>query len=688
MRACPIALPPAALATALAALATALAALAPSGARAFYGNPASGGPGAELVSADYARLEQGDDRTDFAAISADGRYVVIQTRSRNFFADDDPDPPGRFRAGGLFRFDLQTRALGKVADGSVFDEDDPKHPLITRGAANPSVSGDGRFVAFSTAQQLVPADANDNVDVYVRDMNAPLGSPSAFDLVSARDGGDVPASYGPPGTPLPGGNPGAEVTRGAAISLDGSRVVFRTGEPESDLPDRAAVETPGFQVFVRDRVANTTTLVTRTVAGGEPAGGAVGSAGISGDGSTVIWTGQNAPLQTAFVNGENTDLPGFSYYLWRRIADGPAAPTRRVTGVSDPEDPACAPSGPVLFDEFTLGPCYGPLGRVELGISANNNLLPAISADGRTVAFLTNSGPRPNVGSGIGLDLFVTSMAPGATRKAATVELTREGSSGTAETAPIETVAMSGDGRYLAITTARTKFTLPTLAQLGVQRTVADTQELYVVDLQRRTVERASRSFAGGDIDSPVISEATLSAHGERIAFSSFAGNLFFGDANRQPDAFVVARQPDPAAGAPPPAPGAGGAAGTIEFDRQGPQIGVRVKPRARGALAVAVSVPAAGGVSARAKARAGAPRRLRTLATASGRAAGTARSTVRLLLEPVSRYRRELRERGAIRGRVLVAYVASRGGRRARVSVPVVMRERPLRRDRERGRG
>ncbi len=508
-------------------------------------------------------------------------------------------------------------------------------------------------------------------------MDAPIGAASAFDLVSAKDGGDIPVAYGPPGTPFPGGNPGADVTRGGAISLDGSKVVFRTTESASDLPDRPGIETPGFQVFVRDRIANTTTLVTRTMGGGEPAGGAVGSAGISGDGSTVVWTGQNAPLQTVFVNGENTDLPGFSYYLWRRVADGPAAPTRRITGVSDPEDPGCSPSGPVLFDEFTTGPCYGPLGRVELGISANNNLLPAISTDGRTIAYLTNSGVRPNVGSGIGLDLFATSMADGVTRKTSTIELTREGSSGTAEVAPIETVAMSGDGRYLAITTARTRFTLPALAQIGAQRTVADTQELYVVDLDNRTVERATRSFSGGDIDSPVISEATLSGDGSRIAFAAFAGNLFFGDANQQPDAFVIARQADPDSRPPDRGLGAAEPAARIEFDRGGPQIGVRVSSKAGGVIELAVSVPAAGGVKAVARASAGHPRKLRTLATASKRAAGTTRSTVHLLLLPVARYRDELRQREVIPGRVSVSYVASRGGRRASASRRVVFRQR-----------
>ena len=92
---------------AIAALLLAIALLAPTTASAFYGY------GAQIVSADFARGEQGDDATTFAAISAAGRYVAIQTRARNFFADDDPDPPGRYRAGGIFRFDLETQGAGE-----------------------------------------------------------------------------------------------------------------------------------------------------------------------------------------------------------------------------------------------------------------------------------------------------------------------------------------------------------------------------------------------------------------------------------------------------------------------------------------------------------------------------------------------------------------------------------------------
>jgi hypothetical protein len=650
---------------------------APASADAFYGDGATGGPGADLVSADYSRLEQGDDTTDYAAISADGRYVAIQTRARNFFADDDPDPPGAFRAGGVFRFDLQTRGLRKVADGSLFDEASPSHPLLRLGALKPSISADGRYVAFSTAQQLVPADGNENLDVYVRDMSLPADTAGAFDLVSARDGGDEPAHYGPPAFPLPGSEPGADVSRGVSISADGSKVAFRTEAP-SDLPASDAVDVPAGQVFVRDRVADTTTLVTAERDSGSgamtatPVGGAVGAA-LSADGSTVAWTGRNAAAQTRFLAGETPD-PAFLYYLWRRIGDGSAALTRRITGSADPDDPGCL-SPPPSFDRTSTGPCYGPLTDQEGIPSDLVSQVPVLSADGYTVAFLSGAAGRPQASANAGLDLFVTHMDPGLTRKAATVELTRDTlDTNIATASPLSSVAIAPDGRYLAIVSARTRFVGSALQQLGEPRPVPGPQEVYTVDLQSRTLERVAHSYFGGDTDAGAVEGATVSNGGDRVAFVSFAGNLLFGDANQRPDAFVATRRPDPGNATPERGPGAGGSDSTVEEDRGGPQIGVRARSTAEGTVVLTVSVPAAGGVKAVAKARAGEPPELRTLATATARARGAVRTDVRLVLRPVARYRPELRER-TIPARAAVGYVASRGGRRASASIRIAFR-------------
>jgi WD40-like Beta Propeller Repeat len=653
----------------------------PQAASAAWGNAWDGAGGAQLISADYSRLEQGDSSTVFAAISADGRYVAFQTLARNFFADDDPDPPGEYRGGGLFRFDLQTRALEKVADGDLFAEEgkSESNEFLRLGASNPSISADGRYIAFATAESLLPGDENDNVDVYVRDMATPIGSPGAYDLVSARDGGDVPAEYGPPAFPFPGSEPGAEVSRGVAISADGQKVAFRTEAP-SDLPASTGTDAPAGQIFLRDRATNTTTLVTakRDPGSGamtaEPAGGALGAA-LSADGTTVAWTGGNADLQTRFLGGENP-ASTFFYYLWRRVAGGPTAQTRRITGLADPDDPACAAAAVTNFDQTSTGPCYGPLTDQESNRAGIVSQLPALSGDGYTVAFLTGSGPRPLAFTGPGLDLYVTEMRPGLSRKASTVELTRDTVGADPTTSPpIDSIAISSGGRYVALTSVRTKFALPALQLLGEPRPVPGPRELYVADLQEHTFERVAHAFAGGDINADVQNGVTLSADGTRVAFTAFAGDLFFGDANQSTDAFVATRRPDPSGGPPEAAPGSLGAS-TIETERNGPQIGVRARSRSGGVIVLTVSVPAAGGVKAVAKARAGDPRKLRTLATASGRARGNGRSKLRLTLRPVHRYRRELRLRRAIAGRVSVSFLASRGGRRAAASRHIVFRQ------------
>lgn len=649
----------------------ALALLAPAPASAFYGY------GADIVSADFARGEQGDDATIFAAISADGRYVAVQTRARNFFDDDDPDPPSHYRAGGIFRFDLSTKALEKVADGDLFNE---QNAFVRRGAANPSVSTNGRYIAFATAEQLVAADANDHIDVYVRDMAVPIGESGDYDLVSARDGGDAPASYGPAAVPFPGSEPGAEVSRGVAISADGRRVAFRT-DVATDLPSSALVDVPAGQIFVRDRQLDTTVLVTAQRDPGSgamtlaPAGGAIGVA-LSADGNTVAWTGGNAGTQTRFLGGENPE-PHFLHYLWRRIGDGPTAPTRRVTGMADPDDPGCPLGSITFFDQASTGPCYGPLTDQEANRTSITGQLPALSADGNTVAFLTGSGPRPTIGTGPALDLYLTRMDAGLTRKAATVELTRDTATGdTATSSPLGSIAMSSSGRYVAIATVRTDFALPALQTLGTMRPVPGPRELYVVDLQTRTIERASRSYAEGDIAADVLNGPTVSADGSRVAFASFAGNLFFGDSNQNVDAFVVEREPETPPGGPSAKPGEGGPS-TVEESR-GPQISAKARSMPRGVVVLTVSVPAAGGVRAVGRAAAGEPRKRRTLATASGRARGTARSEVKLVLRPVDRYRSELRERGEIPGSATITYVAARGGRNATTTRRVVFSQRP----------
>lgn len=672
-----------------AALAAALGALAAAPAGAAWG------PGAELASVDWGRLEQADGASTAVDVSGGGRYVVFQTRATNFFADGDADPPGRIRQGGIFRYDRITRAIALVADGDELDEQTGE--LLLRGASGPSVSDDGRYVAFASAQQLVSQDVNVHVDVYVRDMAIPLAADraagGAYRLVSARDGGDVPATYEPRVPPLPWGDPGTAVFAGQGISGDGRYVAFRSVEQASDLPDRPGVETPGGNVFVRDLVAKRTVLVSRTLDGGAPAGGALAPVALSRDGSTVAWVGENAPSQTRVVTGENID-PRQRAYLWRRWGEL-GATTRRVTGPADHDDLACPPTGQITPSPVATGPCYGPLSDLDAGVGDIGGRAPALSADGWTVAFVSGAGPRPTSDPDAYLDAYVTSMRPGVSRKAGTVTVTR----GTTAAIPqangdVTAVALSGNGRRLLLVTGRRQFLPPALPLVGEPRSSVGGTELYLVELAGGGIRRVLRTPAGDDVDGVVDAGAQLSAAGDVVAFVSNGTRLFAGDANQQPDAFAVAETPEAGGGGPP----LGSGQEPIDVDVGGErELGLRVVSRPDGTLLLRIAVPQAGALAAVASARPAAgnarsrrrrARRARRVAAARTRARAPGRLQLRLALR--GRERQAVRRGRPLRARVVLTLAPVDGSapRRATASASFRVKARPARSRRARRRG
>lgn len=582
-------------------------------ARAIYG-PAAGGLGAEIVSVDNASDEQANGASTDAAISANGRYVVFQTKATNFFENDgvpggDPELPGMCREGGIFRYDRDTGELALVADGTEValnakGECDPSQ-VIFRGAENPSVSAEGRYVAFSTAQQLVPQDTNDNVDVYVRDMDVPLGaerkSSGAYTLVSAQNGGEASPVYEDPSItePIPGGDPGAELWPNTAISANGRYVLFRTEKTvRSSLPEGLTASTEPGQLFVRDLLTKTTTLVTRTSAGEEPAGGAEGPETLSADGLTVAWVGSHAESQTTFLSGESLD-ESTSYYLWRRWQE-PHASTRRITGIVDPEDPDC-PAGSSIKNEATVtGPCYGPLSTPEssAGISSQ---APALSANGYTVAFLTGSALRPTVLKPDSLDVFLTSMAPSVTRKSGTRELTLAVNGAESDgNAPVTSLAMSSDGSHIAFVSQRNAFVLSEPAPTGSFSTSGEQSELDVIDLTTNTLERAVVGLEGAEPNGSTLNNPTLSEDGSTLAFVSSASDLIFGDANGFADAFTATLQAPGGTAALPGGVNAGSGGFSLTASSS-PELGVSVKRAKGGGVTLLVETPGAGKLTAKA---------------------------------------------------------------------------------------
>src|SRR5262249_363073 len=129
----------------------------------------------------------------YPSVSGDGRFVAFHSNATNLVAGDTNSLMD------VFVHDLQTGATERVSVSSGGAQG-------TIGSYYPSVSGDGRYVAFiSDAPNLVPNDVNGTRDVFVRDRLA--GTTERVSLAS--NGTPSNSDCAPP-----------------AISPDGRYVVF------------------------------------------------------------------------------------------------------------------------------------------------------------------------------------------------------------------------------------------------------------------------------------------------------------------------------------------------------------------------------------------------------------------------------------------------------------------------------
>ena len=365
-----------------------------------------------------------------------------------------------------------------VADGTV----------VAPGAiGTASVSGDGRYVIFETVEGLAPQDGNGGLDVYVRDMDMPVTDGKAYELASALDGGDQSADYG---------NGGSRVgPAGFGLSDDGRTAVFFTSGT-SNLPSGGAIATPARQVLVRRLDEHHTILMTRARADGapveQPANLASLNPVLSGDGGTVVWLDGNSAAQVGTLPGEPNAVGAF---LWRRV-DGSA--TRRVSGATDLEDPACDPATPFASGDTVTGPCYGPFVAGDASdVDGTGRVVapPSISDDGLRVLFLSTAKRRPfdpatarQSGS-----LYLSDLRAGVPRKVAVGRVI----SMTGDKA-ISSAVLAGDGRHAILTANSAGFDGPrvigTLPSSGSGAT-----EVWAADLDAGTVQRATIAASGGD---------------------------------------------------------------------------------------------------------------------------------------------------------------------------------------------
>lgn len=176
----------------------------------------------------------GNNASEYPAMSADGRFVAYASLATNLVPEDSNDTQDIF---------VRDRQLGTTERVSVAT--DGAQANYALGASIwPAISADGRVVSFSSnAYNLVPGDTNNNYDVFVRDLVA-----DTTERVSV-------ASSGAEGN-------GLATSWGTGISADGRSVGF-TGT-STNLVDG---DTAAYDMYVHDRTARTTELVSVTDAG-------------------------------------------------------------------------------------------------------------------------------------------------------------------------------------------------------------------------------------------------------------------------------------------------------------------------------------------------------------------------------------------------------------------------------------
>jgi Tol biopolymer transport system component len=330
-------------------------------------------------------------RTELASVSSGGVRGDWPSGNPSLSAD------GRFVAFGSFATTLVSGDTNGTSDVFVRDREagtTERVSVSSRGAQGggysdwPSLSADGRFVAFaSDARNLVPGDTNGRQDVFVRDR---------------LKGTTQRVSLGPRGAQ---GDRDSGGFGGVAVSADGRFVAFY-----SDATNLVPGDTNGtWDVFVRDRARGTTERVNVGRGGAQDDGSGAWDVAISADGRSVAFASDGTNLVPGDTNG------------WADVFvhDRARRTTERVSVSS---------------------------GGAQGGWDSSG---PSLSADGRLVAFWGPSDLAPGGAAGLA-DVFVRDRRTGRTERASVSSGGARGDGGSYEP------SLSADGRLVAFSSDAT----------------------------------------------------------------------------------------------------------------------------------------------------------------------------------------------------------------------------------------
>lgn len=321
---------------------------------------------------------QANDEGFFSQISANGRYVIFESRSTNLVQVDT-----NF-VGDVFLHDrqLQTTERLSLTDGGA--------QALGGISTDPHLSADMSSATFSSrATNLVAGDLNGDTDTFVRDLAS-----GAVTRISVHTNGTE----------------GNAASRPHDLSADGRYVVFQSWA--TNLVDSDTNTTP--DMFVRDRVTGTTERVNVSSSGAEGNQGQVpdtfmGAGSIDADGRYVSF----ASIASDLVANDDNDATDVF------LRDRTLGETRRISvsasGVEGNGDSRWAKiSADGLFiaigslannlvavddniftaDIFLVDLTTGAVtlvNRNSLGVQSVNNILHDLSDDGRFVVWSTTT---------------------------------------------------------------------------------------------------------------------------------------------------------------------------------------------------------------------------------------------------------------------------------------------------------
>jgi Tol biopolymer transport system component len=202
------------------------------------------------------------------AIAGEGRFVAFWSAGANLVIGDTNN------RGDIFVYDRQTQVITRES--------------ITTGGAeangtslNPSISADGRFVAFeSLATNLVPGDTNGVMDVFIRDRDLRITVRASVSHLDGEQGNG--ASIQP------------------SMSTDGRWVAFTSSASNLVALDQNGAD----DVFIHDRVTDETIRVS-VDSGGIEGNGASNEPHIGGDGGQyIVFKTEASNLSNLDDNGE------------------------------------------------------------------------------------------------------------------------------------------------------------------------------------------------------------------------------------------------------------------------------------------------------------------------------------------------------------------------------------------------